>query len=309
MNYARFSDLIKRAIQDKLGIGYDVELQKITKNNGVVLDGLIIKEIDKNIAPTIYLNPFYKSFMQGKSLQDILKEIISLYRENKDISFKNAQELSDFNAIRDLVAYKLIQREANQSLLKDIPSCEFLDLAVVYYLILDENEGGQMTALIRNPHMAAWGVTKEELHELAMKNTPMLLPPLIRPMREIMRDLLKEQMESFPMEDLADVFDGLGILEYPPLYVLSNEKKIHGAGCILYDGCLKSFAEAQNADVIILPSSLHEVILLPDKGDLDYRQMQETVGLVNKNDVPEEDILSDRVYKYSRQDCKIRLVK
>lgn len=308
MSYDQFLEEVKTAVQGELGIGYDVRTQKITKNNGVVLDGLIIGEAGKKIAPTMYLNPYYTRFKQGMSLKDILAEVISEYRESSNIVFGDMKRLLDFNNLKDRVVYKLVQRETNQELLGEIPAFEFLDLAVVFYLILDENKGGQMTALIRNSHMATWGTTKEELYRLAKKNTPELLPPVIKTIKEIMCDMLKEHLGDFYMDELLD-----DLLEEDserkPFYVLSNEKQINGAGCLLYEDCLKKFAEEQNADVIILPSSVHEVILLPDKGDMDYAELQEMVSQINRNEVPEEDVLSDGVYKYSRRNCGISLIE
>jgi hypothetical protein len=308
MSYEQFLEDVKTAIQEQLGDGYNVNLQKITKVNGVVLDGLIISETDKNLAPTIYLNPYYVSFEQGEPFPDILEAVISIYKEHRDVALGDMKRLLDFNNIKDLVVYKLIQKETNQELLEDIPSFEFLDMAVVFSLILDESKSGQMTALIHNSHLAAWGTTKEELYHLAMKNTPKLLPPVITTMKEIIGNILKEQFEGLCMDELPGDFLDTDP-KNPSLYVLSNKMQLNGAGCILYDDCLKKFSAEQTADVIILPSSLHEVILIPDQGGLDYEELQKMVIQVNKNDVPDEDVLSNRVYKYSRQDCRISLVK
>jgi len=308
MNYNQFLEEVRAAVQERLGIDYEIRIQKITKNNGIVLDGLIIGKASKNIAPTIYLNSYYMHFIHGMSLQEILEDIISAYKENNDVVFGDMRAFLNFNNLRDKVAFKLIQREKNQELLKDVPYIEFLDLAVVFYLILDEHKGGQMTALIHNSHMEPWRVEKGELYRLAMKNTPILLPPEIKTMKEIMCDILKGRLEELKMEEMVDDFLDFDS-QKPHLYVLSNKKQINGAGCLLYEDCLKKFAEEQNADVLILPSSVHEVILLLDKGDMDYAELQEMVSQINRNEVPEEDVLSDEVYKYSRRDCGISLIE
>lgn len=308
MNYDKFLEKVKEAAQEQLGIGYSVGLQKITKINGIVLDGLTISETDKNLAPTIYLNTYYTRFEQGEALPDILKEIISLYMENADIPMGDMSKILDFNNVKDRIVYKLVHKETNQELLKDIPFFEFLDLAVIFSLILDQGEEVQMTSLIHNHHVTAWGTTKEELYQLAKKNTPELLPPVIKTMKEVIHDMLREEFGDSSMGELLDDF-----LETDPkapiLYILSNKRMLNGAGCILYDDCLRKFAAEQNADIIILPSSINEIILIPDKGDLDYENLQETVSQINKDEVPDEDILSNSVYKYSRQDCLISLVK
>lgn len=304
MNYDQFLKEVTAEVQKKLGVGYKVGIQRVTKFNGVVLDGLVISELDKNFAPTIYLNPYYTCFKQGQPLGDILEEVISVYKENSDAVLGDMKRLLDFENLKEKVVYKLIQKRANQELLDDVPYFEFLDLAVVFYLILDENEEAQMTALIHNSHVVIWGTTKEELRELAMRNTPVLLPPVIQTMRDIMHEILKEQFEDLYVDEFFDDFMGED-LGKPPLYVLSNRKQMNGSSCILYKGCLEKFASEQNADVIILPSSQHEVILIPDKGGLDYADLQETVKQINKSEVPVEDVLSDCVYKYDRDKDQI----
>lgn len=308
MSYEQFLEEVKTAVQGELRIGYDVRTQKITKNNGVVLDRLIIGETGKRITPTIYLNPYYMRFKRGMSLMEILAEVISEYKESSDIVFGDMKKLLDFNNLKDRVIYKLVQKETNKKLLEEILAFEFLDLAVVFYLILDENKGGQMTALICNSHMTTWGTIKEELYYLAKKNTPELLPPMIKTIKEIMREMLKEHLVDLYMDELLD--DLLEAdSEKPLLYVLSNKKQINGARCLLYDDCLKKFAAEQNADIIIFPSSVYEVILIPDKGVLDYGELQEMVSQINKNEVLEEDVLSYGIYKYSHQDYQISLIK
>jgi hypothetical protein len=308
MNYNQFLEEVRAAVQERLGSDYEIRIQKITKNNGIVLDGLIIGKASNNIAPTIYLNSYYMHFAHGMSLQEILEDIISAYKENNDVVFGDIRELLDFTNLQDKVAFKLIQREKNKELLKDVPYFEFLDLAVVFYLILNEHGGGQMTALIHNSHMEPWGVEKEELYHLAIRNTPILLPPEIKTMKEIMCDILKGHLEELEMYELLN--DLLEIdPEKPLLYVLSNKKQINGAGCLLYDDCLTRFAAVQDADIIILPSSVHEVILIPDKEDMDYGELQDMVSQINKNEVPEEDVLSDRIYKFSRHNCSFSLIE
>ena len=308
MNYNQFLEDVRVAVQERLGSDFEIRIQKITKNNGIVLDGLIIGRASKNIAPTIYLNSYYMHFIHGMSMQEILEDIISAYKENNDVVFGDMRELLNFSNVRDKVAFKLIQREKNKELLKEVPYIKFLDLAVVFYLVLDEHKGGQMTALIHNSHMKPWGVGKEELYHLAEKNTPILLPPEIKTMKEIMYDILKGHLEELKMEEMVDDlldFDS----QKPSLYVFSNKKQINGAGCILYDGCLKDFADSQNSDIVILPSSTHEVILVPDDGRLDYGELRKMVGEINKSEVPEEDVLSDRIYKFFRYDCSISIIK
>ena len=306
MDFKQFLEDVKEAVQVNLGIGYDIDVQKITKNNGVILDGLIISNKDKQFAPTIYLNSYYMHFEQGMPLLDIIKDIIDVYKENMSITLGDMKMLLDFNNLKDKVAYKLIQKATNEALLEDIPSCEFLDLAVVFYLILDENREGQMTALINNSHMRLWGTTKGELYRLAKENTPKLLPPVIRTMEEVMREIMKGHVkEQLGEELLDDLF--ASETQKKTLYMLSNQNQVNGAGCILYDRCLETFASKYDSDIVILPSSIHEVLLIPDR-ELDYDELLEMVIEINRTEVPQEDVLSDNLYKYERRKKQITML-
>ena len=87
----------------------------------------------------------------------------------------------------------------------------------------------------------------------------------------------------------------------PALHVLTNRRGIYGASCMLYRDIIKDFADQEGADVIILPSSIHEVLLFPDHLMFDHAFLCRTVQEINQEDVPKEDVLSDRIYIFSRE--------
>lgn len=132
MDYNQFLKEVRAAVQERLGSNYEIRIQKITKNNGIVLDGLIIGKASKSIAPTIYLNSYYMHYTHGMSLEEILEDIISAYKESNDVSFGDTREFLSFNKLSDKVAFKLIQREKNQELLKEVPYTIF----VIFFVLL-----------------------------------------------------------------------------------------------------------------------------------------------------------------------------
>lgn len=87
-----------------------------------------------------------------------------------------------------------------------------------------------------------------------------------------------------------------------PIYVLSNWAGVYGAACILYDDVLKDFSERIKSDMIVIFSSIHEVLLIPDQDDIDIEAVKEMVRTINSTEVGEEDFLTDEVYRYSRAD-------
>lgn len=308
MNYKDFSAEVKQSVQEKVGKGYEVIIRQVSKNNGVMLDGLSIGRRQDTFAPVVYLQPYYEQLGSNMTFDEVVKDIISIYKMYMGISMRNtAEALTVFDHVKDKVVFKLIQAETNRELLAEIPSIPFLDMAIVFYLLLDKSEEGQMTALIHNNHLEVWNTTAEELYQLAKINTPKLLPARLRTMEEVMFEI---PMGQFTEIEEGDVISGVSeeIQGKPALYVFTNQNGVNGAACILYEGYLEEFAKKKETDILILPSSIHEVLLITDNGILNYGDLEDMVKHINKNDVPVEDVLSDRIYRYSLAERKISIV-
>lgn len=295
MVYETFLETIHSLVQERLKGSAEVSLRRIMKNNGLLMDGLTISPAGAKTAPTVYLNAYYEEAESGLPLDIITDQILLICEENPGFPDDLGEQLKHFPFVRDRIVCKLVNAEDNALLLSDIPHLRCLDLAVVFYLIVMENEDGQMTALIHNEHLDLWAITKEELAELAEANTLRLMPCCITPIEEVICGL-----EPLNSQEAVDP------LLLPPvsLYVLTNERGINGATCLLYPGVLKNFADQLEDDLFILPSSIHEVLLAPSKQALPLEDLNEMVFCINESDVLPEDRLSDHIYCYSReQDC------
>lgn len=306
MVYEKFLETVVSALSSRLGIGYSVALHKIPKNNGVLLDGLCITKIPDTIAPAIYMNSYYEQFLAGAALDDIVAGIYCLYQDSTPCPAIRPESFQNFSGISRLIAWKLIHAGSNRALLAEIPHIPLLDLAIVFYLYLDNSEHGQMTALIYNEHLTLWNITEKELHDLAKANTPKLLPCSINSMNEIMCDLARDYLGDDCDEDFIRNLQDTN--EQQELFVLTNHFGINGSCCILYDGVLKQFADKLERDLIILPSSIHEVLLLPDSDRLSYTELSEMVTHINQTEVPAEDQLSNQIYRYSRQEDRLSMI-
>ena len=292
MEYGDFLQCVQERTKKYAGKGGIVSVNHVIKNNGCELDGLVIMEKGKNISPTIYLNGYFDEYQSGKELDDIVTEIMQKYNENKDKLQIEADYFDDFNNIKACIVYKVINYSRNYRLLKNVPHKKILDLAVVYYCLLGQRDGENITALIHNSNMKKWNVTEQDLHYAAVENTPKLLESQIRPMSAIISDVL----EDCELDSRTD-----------EMYVLTNKSRLNGASCILYENVLRHFAEQIGRDLYILPSSVHEVILLPMYEDYDKRELECMVRDVNSDGVAKDEILSDRVYTYNRKDGMISL--
>ncbi len=299
MVYKEFQERFTSILQQKLGDNCRLILQKVPKNNGILLDGLSILIPGRPAAPTVYLNYYYERYLEGVPMEHLAEEIRDLCAQNPDILRVDFAGLKDFKEIKDRIVFRLINTRSNRALLSDVPSVPYLDLSIVFFLFLDQGNQGQLTAQIHTRHMKMWNVTAEELYELAMKNTPRLLPPFICDMHHVLQDLLLEQLGGSCQEELPKQL--CPDPEAPPMYVLSNTSGACGAAAALYPGELKNFANTLDRDLVILPSSIHEVLLIPYTADIVFSDLTAMVSAINRFEVAREDRLSDHVYFYSRE--------
>lgn len=294
MKYGDFLQCVQERTKEKAGEGGVVSINHVIKNNGCELDGLVIMEKGRHISPTIYLNGYYQQYQSGKKMDDIVCEIIQVYAENKDKLQIDAEYFEDFGKVRKCIVYKVINYSRNKKLLETVPHKRLLDLAVVYYCLLGQSEGESATALVYNTHLEKWKITEQQLYYAAVENTPNLLQSQIRPMSAIIKAMLGEE-EPESRSDSEE------------MYVLTNQSRMNGAACILYEDVLYQFASKIGHDLYILPSSVHEVILLPKLETYDREELEKIVREVNTEGVAKEEVLSEHVYTYSRSDGMISL--
>lgn len=270
----------------------EIKINKIIKNNGIILDGLIIMKADSKISPTIYLNGRYEDYVNKKLLiEDVVEEIICTYMNAsaqmpETILYNNGFDLS-YDKIKPFISCRLINYEANTELLKTAPYIKILDMAVVFNIFATEMEGSIGTIKITNEYLQSWNISIDELYDVAMQNTQRLFPEKMQEMYNVIKDII-----GITNDEIEEAQEG------KPMYVLSNEKGINGAVCILYDGVLKDISNKLKADLIILPSSIHEVIILPAIQGIDIKGFSDIVKDINQTQVPPDEVLSNSVYYY-----------
>lgn len=154
-----FATKVQHAVREALGEEYRVELKEVRKNNGVILQGLVIRRGEDNIMPTIYLNSFLKAYEQGITFADIIRKIVSVYRDDAvgkeiDISF-----FCDFEKVKDRICFRLINKEKNKELLEMAPFIPILDLAACFYYACEE--GGVINGVIPVYHSHLGGLGRD----------------------------------------------------------------------------------------------------------------------------------------------------
>lgn len=297
MTYQEFKQHIIHAIQTKLGPNARVILQDVVKNNNLHLDGLTILSEQCNISPTIYLNSYYKQYLHGMSLPAIYEEILTRYKchtpkTSVDISF-----FTDLQKVQNHIVFKLINYEKNKELLQNVPHFRFLDLAIVFNCLISFGSGNYGTILIYHNHLNFWQITPDELYAFALENTPRLFGYDLQNMAHILENILSDEFSS-DFDDLDNLI---------PMHVLSCKLKFNGAVCLLYPNLLADIAAKFDSDLYIIPSSIHEVLIIPSTTTTSHAQLSGMVREVNATQVLKEEVLSDHVYFYSKTTGKLSM--
>ena len=280
MNFQQFSDELVDQLISMFPEGTQIDTQAIPKNNGVFLDALIIREPGINISPTIYLEDYYSLYKEGATLDEICHIVCDVFLEVRLNHPVDPRFFTDFEEAKKHMVYQLINYDKNRERLSDIPHIRYLDLAIVFCCMLRLENGESATIQIRNEHLDLWQTNLETVKKQAFCNTPRLLPAYIQPIADAIRDLMESN------ESLCRLLPLLEKDATPPLYVLTNETQICGAACMLYPTLLAEFSDSIKKDLYILPSSIHEVLLLPTDARCADAELCALVRSVNSEQLP-----------------------
>ena len=311
MNYEDFKQEVADRIKEFLPEKYadaDVSIRTIIKSNDRKLDGLMVKLRDSNIVPNIYLDGYYEQRKSGIPMDDILAAIADV-RTQHEMSHKfDVSSLTDLDSVKDRITCRLINAEKNAEYLADKPHTMVDDLAVTYHIAVGREESGIMSAPITNSLMKGYGASVEELHQIALDNMDALAPAYFKSLAETMVDMMLPNMtrsgmsEDEARETIADMI--------PPapggmIYVLSNEDRLNGAAVLLNDKVMDGITEELGEDYFILPSSVHEVLIVPRSDRMDLKTLERMVQDVNATQVAPEERLSDHVYAYDAKEHEL----
>ncbi|MBO5033746.1 MAG: hypothetical protein J6D08_18060 [Lachnospiraceae bacterium] len=304
MNYEIFKEVVADTFKDYLPEQYrDMEMRVLSVNKvNRMMDGinLIGGKDDRLISPTIYINDMYDHY---KACND-LKEAIQTGAERMVNAFRKCPEAPrvDLADAKDNIVFQLVNTEQNRELLAGVPHREFQDLSILYRWVVKMDQDGIQSTIVKNELAENLGLQEEQLFKLASENTRRILPPCVKSMNEILREMFMK--DGMPQE-IAEMMVG----EMPAdqmMWVISNERGINGAISMLYEDKLHALAEQLENDLYILPSSIHEVIAVSASMG-EPNELAQMVAEINMAQVSLEERLSNQVYHYDKDLRKLSL--
>lgn len=296
MNYEEFKEQFVEDMKQKIaerGIEAKVVTQEINKLNESY-DGITVTPEDSNVGVTVSMNRFYEVMENGTDYNGVVEKAMDVVTKGiEERPTVDVNMLTDYEQMKDKLVMEIVSSETNAEKLVNVPHKEMEDMAVVYRFELDSSEDGRATVLVTNQMLETMGVTPEQLHTDAMENAPHLKPAVIIGMNEMMVEIMgREQAEMM----------GISLDGEELMYVATVPDKIHGAGVLAYQDFMDQAAEKAGGDFYILPSSIHELLIVPDNGQIRLSQLEDMVREVNDTQVLPEEKLTDNVYHYDSKE-------
>lgn len=301
MEMKEFVGKLRDAVAEKLGKAYLVQIKEIQKNNGVILNGMVILSEEHKVVPTLYLEPFWEAYCCGIPLGEIVKKLLEIYLEEMPKTQIDMGFFEDFSLVKERICYRLVRQKGNEKFLEDIPFLPFLDLAVCFFYAYSNETLGDGAITVRNSHVQLWKTSIAELIKLAEKNTPRLFPWQCDSIETILQNMIEEEECEEELPEKTELGE-TGML------ILSNAKHLNGAACMIYPKIWEILNEGKQCSYYILPSSIHEVILLPDEGLEAAEDLKQMIAEVNRTQVAPEEVLSDSLYYYDGVKKRIKII-
>ncbi len=288
MDYKKYKESLKDKVQEQLGENVSVYYTEIVKNNNVKKEALVLQTKGEKTRPIIYIDSLLKTYACTGNIEESKNTVLEIYKRRDDV-------LADWNGfgweqVKPYVRIRLVRMEGNEEYLKDRPYKKVLDLAIIFVVLLNEKEG-EIAAQVSWTQTETWGIDTEELYRTAMDNL---------------------RKEEFSITDMTSLFPA-ELVEVMPMgidvYIFSTKNRIQGARAMLRVGMLKKFADEKRCNLFILPSSVHEVLLICDEKGICVEGLKAIVRDINSNSdvIEEEEVLSDSVYYYDRGEGEIRI--
>ena len=298
MDYEEFKEQFISAVKESLyeqGSDMNVSVNEVKKLNESY-EAMTVTPEGARVGVNIGIERFYDAYNEGRPFDEVVDKAVETINHgiNERPDF-DIDSFTDYSQMKEKLAMEVVSAETNKEMLENVPHKNLEDMAVVYRFVLSSDDEGRASILVTNQILESMGVTPEQIHADALEIAPQIKPAEIRGMSEVMAEMMgMEQAEA------------LGIMPMRPedeqLFVATVPDKTHGAGVLAYQNFMDQAAERVGGDFFILPSSIHEVLIVPDNGRMDLKELEAMVRDVNATQVAPADKLTDNVYHYDSKE-------
>ena len=305
---AKAADEILGALPPEFG-GAEIDFQEIRKP-GRTYTGMAVCVKRGEPTPLIDLDMFYEMLQDGREYREVLEVMAETAMIRPPAScFGMPENYDDYTFVKERLMVRLCNAERDGEYIKELPHLRTADLAMTCHIAFLLPNGSLSAVPVTKDMLKTFGISEEELLEDALANSRELFPERIRSLEMMLAGLSEteypDDMDCEPGGGIDHGPDG-GIDcepgECPSALVLTTRGMLNGAAALFYPGVMEKLAAYAGGDYYVLPSSIHELIILPASVTTDIDALRETVKMANATCVPPEEVLSDHVYIYSAEE-------
>ncbi len=267
-----------------------IEFSEVMKNGGIQ-NGIIYRPAGSPIGITTYVETCYKAYQEGASMEKIVEDFVPAMINHSPDAEINLDELMK-TLVPENIVPALLPRKGNEELFETIPHVPFQNLEIIFKFSISGFFGGGM-ANVSNQFSEQFGFGAEEMLDIAMNNIKG--QTVVAPLSEMLFSAEQPEMDWDSLKNSGD-----------KMLVVSNQSGFYGASVILDKDTMMKITDLFEEDVYILPSSIHECIVVPlSMGPAE--DLQKMVKEINQDAVEPKDRLSDDVYVFDSHTREITL--
>lgn len=271
--------MTKREYAQEIAKAVNGKVQEVTKANGVICTGILVQTQGSNISPTVYIDEYYDD---NRSIEDAIDMVTRALEKNRVSGF-DVTQFTDFSKAKGNLRARLCSDRTPADVFQTAEGLDGL-IVIPYILVKDEQIGGYASVKVTKQILKNWGVSEDEVFAIAYENSA-------REVKFVSMAYMMAEILGLPVEMVE------GMAGEAEMYVLSNNEKMYGAiGALVARQMLK---ERFPNGYVILPSSVHEVIVIPYSAGMNMQCLNDMVQEVNVSEVKPEEVLGERAYIFA----------
>ena len=278
MTYEVFKTHLTNTLSEELGAKVRLNGDDfLFPDNDVSKDAIIIQIPGRRFMPVFYPRHLYDKLTSGTPFEEIIENVKDSIRYT-NVDCLDEDEISDYSRAKKYIVPRLVRYDKNDETLMNRAHIEFLAFAVIFIYLIKHDEDELISFSIPVDFLSQWGISIEQLFADSVKNSEKIFPFTIDRIEDLICiENMEEDCKSF--------------------YVLSNKDQKYGATSIIYSHVLSDFADQIRESFYLIPSSVHEMLLIPESLGIQAIDMKEMLVSVNST-LEDNDVLSYKVYHY-----------
>ena len=282
LSYELFCEHFLEQLRLRFGKDYVLEREDALGYNGVHKEMLLVGKTGAGCIPRFDLRAYYEAYLERGKWEELFVEIEQAVYSQKVPTEQKLKELFSKEQIRERLIVRLLSKKRNEELLKDMPHLPFLDLVITFHVLIEKEEGGTKTVRVTKKIWEEYiGESMLQMYQLALHNTELFFPARMEKLEKLLH--------------MPELFGESG------LFMLSNQYGIYGATVLLYEGVQKKIESVLGGDYYVIPSSVHEILVIQKQNVPNEELLKDTILEVNRTQVGAEDVLSNLLYRYEEQ--------